>query len=178
MNSRSLLLSKDRTRFTSNKILLSGYFDLIICLLFPEYFLIYIYRWGHWFNLNSCYNISKISHRILLYFFNCDINMCAEIDFGLRIPHPVGIVIGSGVKIGKNVTLMSCVTIGAASGKSNESSSWQYPVIKDEVFIGTGAKIIGGIILENRCVIGANSVVTKNTSSDSTYIGVPAKKLN
>ncbi len=41
--------------------------------------------------------------------------------------------------------------------------------------LGTGCKIIGNISIGNNVKIGANSVVTKNVSSNSTVVGIPAR---
>ena len=43
-------------------------------------------------------------------------------------------------------------------------------------FIGIGANIKHKITIGNNVVVGANSYVNKNCSSNSTYIGSPAKK--
>jgi len=44
--------------------------------------------------------------------------------------------------------------------------------------IGIGASIFHGIKIGNNCVIGGGSVVTKDTNSNSTYIGSPAKFIS
>ena len=48
--------------------------------------------------------------------------------------------------------------------------------IKKGVFIGVNACIRDGVTIEENCIIGMGSVVTKNTDNNSTYIGSPAKK--
>lgn len=51
--------------------------------------------------------------------------------------------------------------------------------IGDNVFIGTGAKIIGDISIANNVVIGANSVVCKSIEEPGiTVAGIPAKKIS
>lgn len=50
-------------------------------------------------------------------------------------------------------------------------------LIKSNVWIGYGAVINKGIVIENGTVVGANSVVTKNIEANSVYAGVPAKKI-
>jgi serine O-acetyltransferase len=59
------------------------------------------------------------------------------------------------------------VTIGA---ERNES-----PILGDNIFIGSGAKIIGGITLGSRVKVGANAVVTKSLPDDVTAVGIPAR---
>ena len=51
----------------------------------------------------------------------------------------------------------------------------QSPVIGNDVFIGTGAKIIGGVTIGDNVKIGANAVVVKDIPSGCTALGIPAK---
>ena len=73
-----------------------------------------------------------------------------------------GIVIAGGAKIGRNVTIFHQVTIGRSRGKA--------PVIGDNVFIGPGAKIFGGIHVGNNVKIGANCVVFEDVPDNSTIV--------
>lgn len=92
---------------------------------------------------------------------------------GLSIAHYGTIVINSNAKIGKNCRIQEGVTIGATNGKK------EAPNIGDNVFIGSGAKIIGNVNIANNIAIGAGSVVTKNfVESGITIAGVPAKKIS
>jgi serine O-acetyltransferase len=91
----------------------------------------------------------------------------AEIGPGLVIVHSIGIVINSNVKAGKNLVIEHGVTIGAEKNRS--------PILGDNVFIGAGAKIIGGIKIGSDVKIGANAVVTKDLPDGATAVGVPAR---
>lgn len=52
------------------------------------------------------------------------------------------------------------------------------PKIGDNVMIGAGAKIIGGVTIADRIKIGAGAVVVKSfLASGTTIVGVPAKAL-
>ena len=91
----------------------------------------------------------------------------AEFGDGLIILHSFGIVVNSSVKAGKNLVLEHGVTIGAEKDQS--------PVIGDNVFIGAGAKVIGGIRIGNDVKIGANAVVTKDVPDGATVVGIPGR---
>ena len=102
--------------------------------------------------------------------FSIPLNVFEE---GLSIAHYGTIVVNSKAKIGKNCRLQEGANIGATNG-SNIA-----PIIGDNVFIGTGAKIIGEITIANDVAIGANAVVVKSIKeSGVTYGGVPAKKIS
>ena len=49
------------------------------------------------------------------------------------------------------------------------------PVLGNNVYIGAGAKIIGGITIGNNVKIGAGSVVVKNVPDNCTVVGNPAR---
>lgn len=92
-------------------------------------------------------------------------------QFGKRliILHSVGIVINSQVICGSDIILESGVVIGANKRKS--------PKLGNNIFIGSGAKIFGGIHIGNNVDIGANAVVNKDVPDNVTVGGVPAKIL-
>ena len=91
---------------------------------------------------------------------------------GLSIAHYGTITIGNA-KVGRNCRIQEGVNIGSTGGGKKAAT------IGNNVFIGTGAKIIGDISIADNCVIGANSVVVKSiTESGITVAGVPAKKIS
>ena len=49
--------------------------------------------------------------------------------------------------------------------------------IGSDIWIGARVTILSGVKIEDRVVIGAGSVVTKNLESGYVYAGVPAKKI-
>lgn len=113
------------------------------------------------------YNFHKMSIKLN---FSIPINVfCA----GLSIAHYGTIVVNSNARIGENCRIQENVTIGATSGNTKA------PTIGNNVFIGTGAKVIGDIKIGNGVVIGAGAVVTKSfIENNITIAGVPAKKIS
>lgn len=105
---------------------------------------------------------------------NCDISYNARIGKNLKMPHPIGIVIGDGVVIKDNVMIFQQVTFGS-HGKKGEKM--KYPVIESGVKIYAGAKIIGGITIGENAIIGANSVVNIDIPANTTAVGIPCKIL-
>lgn len=92
---------------------------------------------------------------------------------GLSIAHRGTIVINGNARVGKNCRIQECVNIGATNGSSDA------PIIGNNVFIGTGAKIIGDITIADDVAIGANAVVVKSiTEPGTTWAGVPARKIS
>jgi serine O-acetyltransferase len=85
--------------------------------------------------------------------------------------HPYS-VIGDRCGIMHDVTIGTNFIPGRKIGFTIKTGT---PIIGNDVFIGTGAKILGEITIGDNVIIGANSLVTKNVPSDCLAIGVPAK---
>lgn len=102
----------------------------------------------------------------------CDISYNAIIGKRLRLPHPIGIVIGDGVVIKDYVMIFQQVTFGSHGKKGKDFS---YPVIENNVKIFAGAKIIGGVTIGENSVIGANTLVNKDIPPNSVAYGIPCQ---
>ena len=108
-----------------------------------------------------------ITYRFWAAVTRCDIPINCKLGGGLLIPHPTGIVIHPGAQIGTNCLIMQQVTIGGNRGAS-------VPVIGNGVDIGPGAKILGGVTIGDRAIIGACSLVMKDVPAGAVVYGVPA----
>ncbi len=121
---------------------------------------------------SQCPN-SKLRIYIAYFFYriltSIEISPRAEIGTGLYFPHPQCVVIGN-IKLGKNCTVYQGVTIGAKLPFHKE-----YPKIGNNVYIGAGSTILGGITIGNNVIIGAKTMVLKDIPSNSIVIGNPAK---
>ena len=94
-------------------------------------------------------------------------------DKGLAIVHYGAIVVANNAKVGANCRIHEGVTIGATNG------SEKAPIIGNNVFLASGAKIIGDISIADDVAIGANAVVVKPIDEEATsWGGVPAKKIS
>ena len=105
-----------------------------------------------------------------------EIRPSARIGKHLSMPHPNGIVIGDMVRIGDSVVIMQQVTLGTAHIKRTYCHE-DVPSIGDNVIIGAGAKILGGIHVGSYASIGANAVVLQSVPNNSIAVGVPARIL-
>lgn len=107
--------------------------------------------------------------------YACYLSQKSIVGRNIKLPHPVGIVIGDGVTIADNVIIYQNVTLGAA--RVGEGVKGLYPKIGKNVVIFAGAKVIGGITIGDGSVIGANSVVTKDIPSNVSVAGIPARVI-
>lgn len=116
--------------------------------------------------------IAQLLKNLSRIIYACDIAYQVEIGNGLNLPHQgLGVVIGPGVKIGKNCTIYSNVVLGDKHGIDGNG----YPIIGDNVTIGAGAIILGNLKIAENSVIGANSVVIKDIPKNAVAVGNPAK---
>ena len=105
--------------------------------------------------------------------FGCYISPSATIGPGLKLPHPVGIVIGDGVVIGAHARIYQHATLGGrVVGDMHRNA---YPTIGDNVTIFAGACVLGAVKIGDRCTIGANAVLLQDAPSDSVAVGAPAR---
>lgn len=95
-------------------------------------------------------------------------NTCGK---GLSIAHPNCIEINDHAQIGENLRIHEGVTIGASGGSA--------PTIGNNVYLASGAKVIGDITIADNCAVGANAVVVKDVlEAGITVGGVPAKTIS
>ena len=102
-----------------------------------------------------------------------DISCRAKVSEGFVILHGHDIVIGSDVVIGKNCKIFNGVTLG--NKDTTKSSYGEQPEIGNNVTLSTGSKILGGIIIGDNVVVGANAVVIKSFPANVVIAGIPAK---
>jgi serine O-acetyltransferase len=90
-----------------------------------------------------------------------------------QFPHPIGIVIGIGVEIGKNCTIYQNVTIGAKSQKDADNGI--YPKIGNNVTIGCNTVVIGNIEVGDNVKIGASTLVNCDIPHNVIVVGNPCR---
>lgn len=170
-------LRSDIKRYTNSCKGLNKIKKLLVLLVTQEFLTIAIFRYGKavkkiklpiigfllrtvYFILNKI--IGEICSGILL-------DVGSEIDEGFQLGHFGGIYIKA--KIGKNCTIAQQVVVGYRGGFSGGG----VPTLGDNVYVGSGAKIIGSVKIGNNVKIGANAVVTTDIPDNCTAVGIPAK---
>ena len=97
-----------------------------------------------------------------------------EIGPGLYIGHFGGITVNCETRIGRNCNINQEVTIGATYGGKSPGTA----IIKNNVYLGPGCKVIGGITIGSHAAVGANCVVTKSVPDYSVVVGVPGEVIS
>jgi serine O-acetyltransferase len=125
------------------------------------------FRFGSWCHQKHIPFLPGHVQRRIYRHYGLEIVIGADIDGGLYIPHPIGTVIAPK-RIGCNCSIIASTTIGMRNKQ-------EFPTIGDNVFIGAGARVLGGVFIGNNVNIGSNAVVIHDIPENSTAIGIPAK---
>ena len=127
------------------------------------------------------YLIARIISQFSRFLTGIEIHPAAKIGKNLFIDHGMGVVIGETSEISDNVTIYHGVTLGGISPAENSKEQVnvkRHPTVKDNCIIGSGAQILGPIVLEKNARIGANTVILKNVPENGTMVGNPARNIN
>jgi serine O-acetyltransferase len=147
-------------------------------LLDPAVWALSIYRLGNWLYTEKPFILLRIPLKIVYFFAymfsELVMEMCldpqATIGGGLYMAHIGGIHINPQAVIGSNCDIAHRVTIGA-SAMGRQGS----PTIGNNVYIGTGAALVGKIKIGNGAKVAANTLVITNVPDGATVMGVPGR---
>ena len=150
-------------------------FLLLGCLFHHRFFPIVICRTARAAMLAGIPIFPKMLTYLNIVIFGLEVAPRCEIGPGLFFPHTSGTVVGA-YRLGSNVTIFQGVTLGAKELDMAFDPSLR-PTVGDDVTLGAGCKILGGIHLGDHVAVGANSVVLDSVESNTTVVGVPARKI-
>jgi serine O-acetyltransferase len=142
-----------------------------ILLCYPGFHAILFHRLGHWLYRRRVPLLPRFLSQVSRFFTGIEIHPGATIGRRFFIDHGMGVVIGETAEIGDDVLLYQGVTLG---GTGNEKGK-RHPTLLDRVVVGTGAKVLGNIVIGNDVKIGAGSVVVKSVPDHSTVVGIPGR---
>lgn len=144
-----------------------------VLLLYPSMHAIISYRLTHFLYNHKLFLLARLISQLCRFFTGIEIHPGAKIGKGLFIDHGMGVVIGETAEVGDDVTIYHGVTLGGTGKHTGK----RHPTIGNNVFIGTGAKILGPITVGDNAKIGANSVVLHNVPEGATAVGIRAKNI-
>lgn len=117
-------------------------------------------------------SLAKRINKRLIRSYGVEIMLGAKIGKGLKIIHPIGIVVWKGAVIGSNLTIRQNTTIGTTRSDNRPI------VIGDNVNIGANTCIIGdGIRIGDNVKIGAMSYVGCDVPDDCTFVTVKESRI-
>lgn len=142
-----------------------------ILFLYPGFKAIRLHRRANFFYRHKLYFLARwVSQRASR---KTGIEIHPAATFGKRffIDHGTGVVIGETAEIGDDVTLYQGVTLGG----TGKDTGKRHPTVGNNVMIGSGAKVLGPVVIGDNSRIAAGAVVLNDIPANSTAVGVPAK---
>ena len=143
-------------------------------LLYPGVLALGLHRVAHWLFRGELYFLARLINHIARFLTAIDIHPGAIIGRNFFIDHGF-VVIGESAEIGDDVTIYQHVTLGGTNPTDGIPGK-RHPTIRNGVIIGSGAQVLGPIIVGDRARVGANAVVTKDVPEGATMIGIPARQ--
>jgi serine O-acetyltransferase len=139
-------------------------------LLYPGFHAIFFHRFNHvLYNLGIPF-FPRLFSQISRMFSGVEIHPGATIGSGFFIDHGAGVVIGETSEIGDNCVIFHNVTLGGTGKHAGK----RHPTLGDNVFVGTGATILGPLHIGNNVFIGANCFLYMVDIPDNcTVVGTP-----
>jgi len=151
-----------------------------IILTYPGVKAIFFHRIANFFSKAGFTLIARIVSQFSRFLTGIEIHPAAKIGKNFFIDHGMGVVIGETSEIEDNVTLYHSVTLGGISPSINSGEQRgvkRHPTLKNNVVVGSGAQVLGPVIVGEFAKIGANAVVTRDVPEHAIMVGVPAKNI-
>jgi serine O-acetyltransferase len=153
---------------------------LSLILTYPGVKAVFFHRIANFFHLAKFYLVARMISQLSRFLTGIEIHPGAKIGRNLFIDHGMGVVIGETSEIGNNVTIYHMATLGGIAPSINSNEQRQvkrHPTLGDYVVVGSGAQILGPVIIGTHAKIGANAVVTKDVPENAVMVGIPAKNV-
>ena len=153
---------------------------LSLILTYPGVKAVFFHRIANFFHLAKFHLVARIISQLSRFLTGIEIHPGAKIGKNLFIDHGMGVVIGETSEIGNNVTIYHMATLGGISPSINSNDQRQvkrHPTLNDCVVVGSGAQILGPVIIGANAKVGANAVVTKDVPENAVMVGIPAKNV-
>jgi len=152
-----------------------------VILTYPGVKAVFFHRIANFFCVAKFDLIARIISQFSRFLTGIEIHPKAKIGKNLFIDHGMGVVIGETSEIKDNVTIYHMATLGGISPSINSNEQREikrHPTLEDNVVVGSGAQVLGPVVVGKNAKIGANAVVTKDVPENAAMIGVPAKNIN
>lgn len=145
--------------------------SLEILLCYPGLHALAFHRASHFLYRHRWFVPARMLSQFARWLTGIEIHPGAKIGKRLFIDHGMGVVIGETAEIGDDVLLYQGVTLG---GTGNQRGK-RHPTLGNRVVVGTGAAVLGNIILGNDAKVGAGSVVVHSVPDGATVVGIPGR---
>ena len=149
-----------------------GVLEILLC--YPGLHALCLHRLSHRLWRAGLPLIPRLMSQLGRLVTGVEIHPGARIGQGVFIDHGMGVVIGETAVVGNRCLLYQGVTLGGTGKQSGQ----RHPVLSENVVVGAGAKVLGGISVGANTRIGAGSVLLRDVDADCTVVGVPGRVIH
>ncbi|HEX2508650.1 MAG TPA: serine O-acetyltransferase [Miltoncostaeaceae bacterium] len=144
-----------------------------VLLCYPGLHALWMHRAAHALYERDLRLPSRLVSQVSRFLTGIEIHPGARIGPGLFIDHGMGVVIGETTEIGEDVTIYQGVTLGGTGKETGK----RHPTVQDGVIVGTGARVLGPVVIGEGAKVGAGSIVIKDVPPNSTVVGNPGRPV-
>jgi len=142
----------------------------MVLFCYPGLWAVWAHHVQHWLWTRGLKLPARFLSQMTRFWTGIEIHPGARIGRRVFIDHGMGVVIGETAVVGDDVTLYQGVTLGG----TGKDVGKRHPTLRNGVFVGNNANILGNITIGENSRVGAGSVVVRDVPPDSTVVGVPA----
>jgi serine O-acetyltransferase len=142
-------------------------------LNFKGYVALQAWRVSNWLWQRKRSDLALLLQSLSSDSLQVSIHPSASVGTSVFLDHATGIIVGSFVVIGDEVTILQNVTIGRMRTLPGRA-----PRIGRGVLLSAGATILGDVSVGDFAKIGAGALVEKDVPHGCTAVGVPARLTN
>ena len=143
--------------------------EVILC--YSGYHALVLHRFANAAWRRNYFLLGRFISNFSRFITGIEIHPGATIGRRFFIDHGMGVVLGETSEVGDDVTLYQGVTLGGTSLETGK----RHPTLGNGVIVGSGAQILGPIIISDAARVGANAVVLEDVPIGATVVGIPAK---
>lgn len=143
--------------------------EVVFC--YPGLHALWLYRLAHSLWRHRLWFLARLVSHITRFITSIEIHPGAKIGRRFFIDHGAGVVIGETAEIGDDVLIYQGVVLGGTTLEKKK----RHPTIGNRVVIGTGAVVLGAVVIGDDARIGAGSVVVKSIPPGATVVGIPGR---
>jgi serine O-acetyltransferase len=144
-------------------------------LFYPGVWALGLHRVAHWLWGGQLYFPARLVNHFSRFLTAIDIHPGAKIGERFFLDHGFS-VIGETAEIGDDVTIYQNVTLGGTNPTAGIGGK-RHPTLSNGVVVGSGAQVLGPIVVGDGARVGANAVVTRDVAPSATVVGIPAKPV-
>ena len=144
---------------------------LEIFLLYAGVHATLYHRLAHWLYCRKLRFLARAISQWSRFWTGIEIHPGAQIGRRFVIDHGNGIVIGETAEIGVDLRIYQGVTLGG----TGKDVGMRNATLGNTVMVGSGAKVLGPIRINDNARIAAGAVVLQTVPENATAVGAPAQ---